>query len=216
LQGRVVDVDSGVGVPDVVLRLREMGRTTLTNSEGRFSMQGVAPGEHALLTNHLAYRDRSVELDVPEGSVVELEMALARRAIVLPPVKVEIERISLPERAAGGIRITRDEIERVRHLSRDIGDFLSSQHIPGVIVRRRGDGSLCIGSAQGQVRMMNNPGCVPMLIFVNGARTTNSDLALRIPPDAVDRITIYKPVDAGTLFGMGSGNGVLMIYTKGN
>ena len=39
---------------------------------------------------------------------------------------------------------------------------------------------------------------------------------IRLPPDAVDRMVIYKPVEAGSLFGLGSGNGVLMIYTKGN
>jgi hypothetical protein len=37
-----------------------------------------------------------------------------------------------------------------------------------------------------------------------------------LPPDAIDRIVIYKPVEAGNLFGLGAGNGVIVIYTKGN
>ncbi len=34
-----------------------------------------------------------------------------------------------------------------------------------------------------------------------------------MPPESIDRIVIYKPVEAGNLFGAGSANGVLMIYT---
>ena len=216
VEGTVTDAATGRPVADVSVWLGGTAVRTLTDGDGRFALESVVPGDHGLLTDHLAYATRSDALTVPEGSVVNVQVGISQRPIELPGIQVEIEAISTSERAAGGIHITRSQIERVRHLARDIGDFLRSQHIPGIIVRRRSDGSLCLGSAQGQVRMMNNPGCVPMLIFVNGTRATNSDLALRIPPDAVDRMVVYKPVEAGTLFGMGSGNGVLMIYTKGN
>jgi hypothetical protein len=66
----------------------------------------------------------------------------------------------------------------------------------------------------GQVRMMFNSGCVPMVIFINNVRTTNTDLALRLPPESIDHMVIYKPVEAGNLFGLGSGNGVLAIFTR--
>ena len=216
MRGTVTDAAAGHPVADVMVWLGGTTSRVLTDSQGSFSLESVVPGEHELLTEHLAYARRSDELTVPEGSMMNVHISIDQRPIELPGIQVEIEAISVSERATGGIHITRSEIERVRHLSRDIGDFLRSQNIPGIIVRRRSDGSLCIGSAQGQVRMLNNPGCVPMLVFVNGARATNTDLALRIPPDAVDRMIVYKPVEAGTLFGLGSGNGVLMIYTKGN
>ncbi len=31
-----------------------------------------------------------------------------------------------------------------------------------------------------------------------------------------DRMVIYRPVEASSLFGLGGGSGVLEIYTKGN
>ena len=77
---------------------------------------------------------------------------------------------------------------------------------------------MCVGYSSGQVRMLNNVsgGCVPMMIFINGAKASNSTLALQLPPDAIDRMVVYRPVEAGALFGSDAANGVLMIYTKGN
>jgi hypothetical protein len=55
-----------------------------------------------------------------------------------------------------------------------------------------------------------------MIVYINDVRATDPNLALRISPDAVERMVLYKPIEAGNLFGLGSGNGVWMIYTRGN
>lgn len=136
------------------------------------------------------------------------------QAIEIAPMTVTAESRPLTERAMGGILIDRAAVDRVRGRARDAADVLRSQNLPGVIVRRTANGSLCIGYMPGQVRMMFNNGCVPMVIFINNVRATNTDIALQIPPDAIDRMVIYKPVEAGNLFGLGSGNGVLAIYTR--
>lgn len=136
------------------------------------------------------------------------------QAIEIAPMTVTAESRPLTERAMGGILIDRAAVDRVRGRARDAADVLRSQNLPGVIVRRTANGSLCIGYMPGQVRMMFNNGCVPMVIFINNVRATNTDIALQIPPDAIDHMVIYKPVEAGNLFGLGSGNGVLAIYTR--
>ena len=216
VSGRLTDAASGDDLVDVLVRLEATSHTAVTDSEGRFSFADVLPGQHVLSSRHLAYGERADSIIVPQGSLLDLEIGLDDRPIELPPIRVEVESISVSERVSGGTTITREQVDRVRHLIRDVGDLLQTQHLPGVIVRRRADLTLCVGSTQGQARMMNDQGCVPMVIFVNGVRTSNSDLALRIPPEAIDRMTVYKPWEAGNLFGLGSGNGVLMIYTKGN
>ena len=214
--GTLTDAATGEAIADAAVRLGGTGLVEITDAAGRFGFMEVVPGDHSLLVKHVAYGRRSDRLEVPTGSKLDLQVHLDLRPIPLPPLLVDVGSASVSERTAGGIRISRDEIESVRHQARDVGDLLRSQQLAGIIVRRRADHSLCVGTAQGQVRMLNNQGCVPMVVFVNGARVGDSDLALRIPPEAVDRITIYKPVEAGSLFGPGSGNGVLMIYTKGN
>jgi hypothetical protein len=39
-------------------------------------------------------------------------------------------------------------------------------------------------------------------------------MAIDIPADVVDRGILYRPIEAGNLFGLGSGNGVVMVFTK--
>ena len=41
-----------------------------------------------------------------------------------------------------------------------------------------------------------------------------AEMALHIPPEAVDRIVLFRPVEAGSLFPINSANGVMVIYTR--
>jgi hypothetical protein len=118
-------------------------------------------------------------------------------------------------RRRGGIVVTKDQIDEVRQRSRDASDILRSLHLPGVLVRHMSNGTICVGYITGQVKM-NQTGCVEMLIYINDVRATDPSIALRLPPDAIERMVLYKPVEAGNLFGLGGGNGVWMIYTRGN
>jgi len=216
LAGRLLDAASALPVTEAVVWLRGTSFRALTDKNGRFQMKDVPPGDYMLISDHLAYGTKMDTLVVPSGQSVSLEMMIDTRAIDIAPLTVTVDATSISERAMGGIHVTPDAIAKVRQVARDAADLLRSQHIPGVIVRRRDDGSLCVGFSTGQVRMMFNSGCVPMMVFLNGARASNTDMVLNLPPDAVDRMVIYKPIEAGNLFGLGAGNGVLMIYTKGN
>ncbi len=212
--GRLVDADSGERVAGAEVWLRDTSFRTITDQSGAFQFSEVEPGDYLLVTEHLAYGTKMDTLAVPWGESVAVEMRVNNQAIEIAPMTVTAESRPLTERAMGGILIDRAAVDRVRGRARDVADVLRSQNLPGVIVRRTANGSLCIGYMPGQVRMMFNNGCVPMVIFINNVRASNTDLALQIPPDAIDRMVIYKPVEAGNLFGLGSGNGVLAIYTR--
>ncbi len=216
VDGTLIDGTSSAPVSDAVVWLRGTSLRSLTDSDGRFDLAEVPPGTYMLVIDHIAYGTRMDTLEVPSGQRLAVDMRVDPRAIEIDPVIVTVDAGSVSERAMGGIVIGPDEISKARQVARDVADILTSQHIPGVIVRRRSDDSICVGSGQGQVRMMFNSGCVPMVVFLNGARVSNTDMVFRLPPDALDRMIIYKPIEAGNLFGLGSGNGVLMIYTKGN
>jgi hypothetical protein len=167
-----------------------------------------------MFAQHIAYGTKTDTLEVPSGQTISVEMRVDTRAIELAPITVTVEGQPLPERSMGGHTISRVEIDKIRSRVRDAADILRAQHIPGLIVRRRNDGSLCVGIMPGQVRMMFRSGCVPMVVFVNNVRTTSVEMALQLPPEAIDRMVIYRPVEAGNLFGLGSGNGVLAIFTR--
>jgi hypothetical protein len=153
---------------------------------------------------------------VPASQRLSVEMRLDTRPIEMAPLTVTTEASPVTiDRRRGGIVITRDQIDKVRQQSRDASDVIRSLHVPGVIVRHNSNGRTCVGFTAGQVKM-NQTGCVRMLVYINDVRTTDPSIALRMPPDGIERMVIYKPVEAGNLFGLGGGNGVWMIYTRGN
>jgi hypothetical protein len=179
-------------------------------------MERVPPGTYMMMTDHLAYGTKMDTLTVPGGQRLTVEMRLDDRPIEIAPITVVAEGTPIERaRRRGGIVVTKEQIDGVRQNSRDASDVLRSLHIPGIIVRHQSNGVICVGYSTGQVKM-NQTGCVEMMIFINDVRATDPDLALRLPPDAIERMVIYKPVEAGNLFGLGAGNGVWMIYTHGN
>lgn len=216
ITGQLVDDGADTPVPGAEVWLRGTGARTLSDSDGTFAFENVQPGTYMLMTEHLSYGRKMDTLEVPSGGGILVEMRLDTRPIEIAPVTVTVEAATLRERAMGGIHITPEEVEAARQQARDAADILRAQHIPGIVIDRQSTGRLCVGYGQGQVRMMFNNGCVPMMIFINDARASNNDVALMLPPDAIDRMVIYRPIEAGNLFGLGGGNGVLMIYTKGN
>ena len=213
--GHIVDAATGAGVADAEVWLRGTDHRSVTGSHGEFRLGDVAPGTYMLFARHLQYGTKQDTLIVSSGTNISVEMRVDTRAIEMAPLTVTVESVPVTRRAMGGFTIGKAEIDKVRARSRDAADILQSQHLPGVIIRRRSDSSLCVGYTSGQVRMLDNSsgGCVPMLVFINDVRATNSDLALQMPTEAIDRIVIYKPLEAGNLFGAGSANGVLVIYT---
>lgn len=216
ITGTLRDGESGLPVEGAETWIRGTYHRTLTDSDGHFRFDQLPSGTYMLMTDHLAYGTKMDTLVVPDGQRLLVEMMLDTRPIEIAPLTVTAEAPPVEmARRRGGIVVTRDEIDEVRQRSRDASDILRSLHIPGVLVRHSSNGTICVGYITGQVKM-NQTGCVEMMIYINDVRATDADLALRLPPDAIERMVLYKPVEAGNLFGLGGGNGVWMIYTRGN
>ncbi|MCA9739189.1 MAG: hypothetical protein KC645_16295, partial [Gemmatimonadetes bacterium] len=92
-------------------------------------------------------------------------------------------------------------------------DLLFQTTIPGLVVRRA-ETDVCIHFGSGQVRFMKS-GCESAAFYLDGARQVDAQVLMNLPDDIVDRIVVYRPVEAGALFGTGGSRGVIMIYTKG-
>lgn len=214
--GRMVDNGSDEGVEGAETWLRGTTYRTLTNGRGSFEFKDVPPGTYMLMTDHLAYGTKMDTLVVPDGRRLLVEMRLDTRPIEMPPLTVTTESPTVTiDRRRGGVVITRDQIERVGQQSRDLSDVIRALHVPGVVVQHTNPGWTCVGFRSGQVAMMDT-GCVEMVVFINDVRATDPSVATRLSPDAVERMVVYKPLEAGTLFGLGGANGVWMIYTRGN
>jgi len=215
VSGTVLDATTGAAVEGAEVWLRGTSHRTLTGKDGAFRLGDVPPGTYTFMTDHLQYGTRQDTLVVPSGRTLLVNMRVDQQAIELDPLTVEVEGVPLTRRAMGGFAITRPEIEKLSSRGmRDTADLLQALNVPGVIVKRRGDGSLCVGYMPGQVRMMSFGGCNSMEIYVNDVHATSPEMALHIPPEAIDRIVLFRPVEAGSLFPINAANGVMVIYTR--
>jgi hypothetical protein len=212
--GAVHDATSGLAVNGAEVWLRGTSFRAITNGEGAFSFGEVPPGTYTLLADHLQYGTRQDTLIVPSGRTLTVDMRVDTRAIELDPLTVEVESVPLTRRAMGGLSISRSQIDELGNRVRDTAEILQRLNVPGVIVRRRGDGSVCVGFMPGQARIMAGGGCVSMEVYINDVHATSAEMALHIPPEAVDRIVLFRPVEAGNLFPINAANGVMVIYTR--
>lgn len=213
--GTLVDATSGQPVSDAEVWLRGTATRELTDDRGRFEFEEVQPGSYMLVADHLAYGTKMDTLEVPSGERILVEMRVDTRPIEIAPLTVTVDAQPVTERIVAGITVDRVAIDKVRDRVRDVADILKTQSIPGLIVQRQ-DNILCIGFMPGQIRMMFRNTCVPMVVVIDNVRATNTDLAVQLSPDAIERIVIYRPIEAGNLYGLGGGNGVLAIFTRGH
>ena len=91
VRGRVVDGETGAGVPEVEVVLRR-GRTavdrTLTDSLGLFRVLGRVEADYRVEASHLAYEAASTELHVGAEEMVVVDLRLARDVVELEPMTV--------------------------------------------------------------------------------------------------------------------------------
>jgi len=214
LTGTLVDQDRGWGVEDAQVSLVGTHHSTVSGPEGRFRFSSVPPGEYTLLVEHLAYGDRLDEVSVGNAMAVSVTVNLSVDPIELDPIVVEVQSIvELDGIVAGGTVVTREEIDAVRHRARDLADVLRMQHMKDVIVRRGQTGELCVGITTGQVRMFKEE-CTSAVFYVDNARVSSPEMVVNLSAADIDRIVVYRPVEAGNLFGWGAGNGVIVVYTR--
>lgn len=220
LSGVVIDVDTGQGVGDAVLRIVGTDVTAATDSEGRFVVRGVQPGSWVLRVSHLAYGTHDHDIAVAADVDVQLEVRLAQEAIELAPLVVEGETSIQRERRTTGStfrEITLEEIQESIGTTRHLGELIS-RNVPGMSLRQSNqfpgvDVCLEFRSAA-SISLVNNRPCSHPTVVVDGVRVSAPNyLYGSIGLQNLRRIQVIPPSEAGTRYGTGSLYGVVLIET---
>jgi outer membrane receptor protein involved in Fe transport len=208
--GTVVDDLNGVALVGAVVSIPSAGLQVLTDSEGRFRLEGVPSGPHEVKFEAPGYVGVTERMTVADADF--LQIRLDPMAAVLDAIMVMAGRA--PSHASSPARTVRTR--DTQRPWQSALDLLESQ-IPGVVVRR--GGGLANGAAiliRG-VNSFRNDGAP--LIIVDGIRLESSQTGDNsfhtldlIPAESVSRIRVIKGAAEGSAFS-NAANGVILIET---
>ena len=233
IMGSVSDVQSQAALPGAQLILEGTADAGLSGDDGRFILTSVPAGDHVLRVELLGYRPLRRTVSVPADGAAIVDVALTPEPLAMDEIVVTSEAGIRRGREVGNT-VARLEIDQVTERPPTLSDFLqgaavgvavtggSAEAGQGKQIRLRGNGSMVLSSHPlvyiDGVRMME--GAFPSELFdrpgvglPGGANVTTSPLDLVSVGD-IERIEVIKGPAATTLFGTGSSNGVIQIFTK--
>ncbi len=86
--GRVWDAETAQPVPGAVVAVPELNRTIAADDSGRYAIQGLSPGSHAITVRSIGYAPRILEALVPEDGPVEIDVWLVPEPVRIHAVDV--------------------------------------------------------------------------------------------------------------------------------
>ncbi len=219
------DSADGARLPDVLVSLLDTSASLVsanrTSRDGRAVFEVHGAGHYALRAQRIGWRPAVSEwIPVATSDTLEVTLRLARIAVQLSPVVVESQRDSISRLVPLGINlkslagrlIVPAEVAAHTGGARDYVDVIGSVGVAGLVVNNWRDAMQrerrCIGSS----RSVSRRECVA--VYVNNVHT-DPELAMDlVPPEQLDFAIWLRAADAGVLYGTGSADGVLLLFTK--
>ena len=121
VDGQVFDQDTRNWIEGAEITIDGM-ESVVTDAEGHFRIEGIPIGWHRLVIRRIGYAERVDTLSVPTNSVLAVRVALARQAVVLPPLSITVRSATLERngfyararQGYSGVHLDRAQIEERR------------------------------------------------------------------------------------------------------
>jgi outer membrane receptor protein involved in Fe transport len=212
VRGRVTDSRNALPVRGMLVEVVESGKATVTDGEGRYSLTGLPAGRMTLRFQWLGYRDQDVSLDLENGELRVVDMALEAQPIRLGEIRVTTAS-RRPERVVESpAAVTTVGPDRVRELSVTGQLPLLVADLPGVHVMQSGVNSfnVNVGAFNGLVSRR-------LLVLVDGRDVSAPIVGSQEWPalsvqDPGTRVELVRG-PASALYGANAFSGVLNILT---
>jgi hypothetical protein len=101
LRGTISDEATGEPITGALVELLDVARRTYSDTAGRFELSDVPPGSHDLRVSRLGYASRTVDVLLPAGVDLQVDVGLA----ALPATLVRVRVLD----SAGGSPFARDD-----------------------------------------------------------------------------------------------------------
>ena len=201
LSGRIVDSLTRTPLGAVEVLVEPGSWKTSTDGSGGFRLRGLEPGSYRLSIRRLGYVRTYRDVEVRNGVV-------AKVALELTPVALEVGGITATVASAGGIVLLRETI--VGSGARSAGDALRA--VPGIVVQEQTRGGPQRVSVRG-----SNPDAVLVLLDgvpLNDPVTGEADLST-VPARSLTRATVLLGA-LSARFGPRASAGVILLETSGD
>ena len=222
LTGRVSASGSAEGLADSRVMLVNASTSTLTNSEGRYTLRNVPTGTIEVRVIRVGYAEQKKSVTITPGASVTLDFALSPLVVQLQEVvttatgdqrKVEIgnalSTISAPQ------NVEQSAVSNIADLlvAKAPGVIMSPPNMSGSapVIRIRGLNSLSLSNAPIMIVdgvRFNSSSISP------GVGGTNESFMNSLSPEEIEDIEIVKGPSAATLYGTDAANGVIVVTTK--
>ena len=231
ISGQVTDAAGGRPVPDAQVVVIGADRGAVTNADGRYRIENVAPGTYQLRTRRIGYSIETSSVTVPAGEVV-VNTAIRAAPTQLNEVVVTGAPGSAQKRTLGN-DVTQINVADVASKTTvsTVGEVLQGRS-PGVIVSA-GSGSPGTSSeitVRGYGSFTNNR----PVVYIDGVRMDIEDIGAFNPsgagtggfsgqrtsaldlinPNDIESIEVIRGPAASTLYGADAASGVIQILTK--
>lgn len=202
IDGTVTLEDSGGALHGARVMIINLGRSILTDEDGRYRFDGVVAGQHELLAvrEHLQALRQTVEVD--PGAATTVDFALTLAAVHEEVTVTATGRITTAFDAFNTVQAL-DSIDLAQNMAGNLGELLENE--PGVAKRSFGP-----GSSRPIIRGFDND---RVLVMQDGVRSgdlssQSGDHGVSIDPAALERVEILKG-PATLLYGSNAIGGVV-------
>ena len=232
LTGSVRDADSQetlVGANIVLLELQQGG---ITNADGRFTIEGIAPGNYTVRISYIGYKSTTQSVSLTSNQSLDLQISLSpdvfrTEELIVTGQGIGMERQRL---STATYTVSASDLERVPtpRLETALQAQLPTVQLglrsglPGTtsIIRTRGVNSAAVSSTPViyvdgiRVDNLNTRSTLSANINGNVSDASQTSALADLPIDNIERIEFLSGGAATTLYGSDAANGVIQIFTK--
>jgi len=233
IKGIVKELDSHRSLEGALVSIEGVRLNRVTDSDGRFELTDIPPGDRQLTVSLLGYTTRTDSIAVPPASILTLDVALTVEPIELAPITVSVERRSFDLELSGfyqrrdatsGLFITQERIEdRAPLYTTDLFRGLAGVKVVGGLGMGTQNAVVLAGSRA--LSFSGGGPCYPA-IWIDGQMVHQGTagpmgggpafLDNFIQPEQIAGIEIYNSAASMPLqFNLFSACGVIVIWTKG-
>lgn len=215
VQGKVQDAD-GEGLPGVTIIIKDAGSGTVTDMDGQYKLEIENAQSAVLLFSFVGYETK----EVPVNAQSKIDVIMNEQLMELGEVIVTAMNIRQDKRVLNYAIQDVKAKDITESQQQNIVNSLQGK-IAGVVVTSSSgspgsSSSIMIrgGSSVSENRSNEPLFIIDGIIMNNSSYNGSGNAAMDINPDDIESMSVLKGPAAAALYGIGAGNGAIIITTK--